>query len=77
MEKIKERSTQDINASGAQDIKLRGVLQLNSIVQRFLNSHDCIGKISSISTRKNSNLLATHIFGLVNINFNVKTLDLC
>ena len=44
----------------------------------FVNSNDCIGKISSISIRKNSTLFdETFIFEPVKINIYVETLDLC
>ena len=53
------------------------VLKLLQKYNDFLNYDDCIGKISSISIRKNSNVLETPIFGSMKMNFFFKTLDLC
>ena len=51
--------------------------QMTSKVQRFLNSDDSIGEISTISIRNSPNLFETLIFWPMKINFNVKISDLC
>ena len=43
----------------------------------FVNSDECIGKISSISVRNNPYLFETLTFEPMKMNLNVKTLNLC
>ena len=62
------------------DLKESFVAVIFKLLQKysdFVNSDDCIRKISSIFIRNNLIFFETAIFGPIKFTFNVKTLNLC